>query len=210
MPTGLRFVRTNAAVSLALALTACASAPPALPEHTLFLGEVARIASRTDLLEGFRLGADRVPSPVSSLKRCGFDDDALQDRRFAVVRFHYYWHNVAAGVVHSAIRFAAVPPGMAVRSGNLVEVDVTAAPLDRQAQCATIHRVRSESLTSANCTYRRNERGGWGAAIGVLSPIGGPGSASIDCAEIEGTGWDLVPFGPYGARVWRKLPSTSG
>jgi hypothetical protein len=178
-----------------------------LPEHTLFLGEVARIASRADLLDGFRLGADVVPSPVPGLKNCGFGDADLQDRRIAVVRFHYYWHNVAAGVVHSAVRFAAIPPGLAVRSGNLVEVDVTTAPLDPHAQCAVIHRVRDDDLKSAGCTYRRNERGGFGTVMQALSPLGGPGSAGIDCAQIEGTGWELVPFGPYDARVWRKLPS---
>lgn len=199
--------RTLGCLSIGLALAGCASAPPPLPEHTLFLGEVARIASRADLLDGFRLGPDTVVSPVSSLRRCGFGDDDLQDRRFAVVRFHYYWHNVAAGVVHSAVRFVAIPPGVVVRSGNLVEVDVTTAPGDPQAQCAAIHRVRGETLQSAGCVYRRNERSGLGAAMGGLSPLGGPGSASIDCDGIEGTGWELVPFGPYDARVWRRLPA---
>lgn len=200
--------RVFGALAVALGLAGCAVAPPVLPEHTLFLGEVARIASRADLLAGFQLGADAVPSPVPGLKRCSFGDDDLQDRRFAVVRFHYYWHNVAAGVVHSAIRLAAIPQGMTVRSGNLVEVDVTTAPLDANAQCAAIHRVRGDDLKSAGCTYRGNERSGFGAVMGALSPLGGQGSASIDCAEIEGTGWALVPFGPYDARVWRKLPST--
>lgn len=195
-------------LSVVLGLGGCAAVPPGLPAHSLFLGEVARIASRADLLSGFRLGADTVPSPQPHLKRCGFGDDDLQDRRFAVVRFHYYWHNVAAGVVHSAIRIVAIPQSMTVRSGNLVEVDVTTAPFDPHAQCASIHRVRADVLESAGCAYRRNERSGFGAAMGALSPIGGPGSASIDCAQIEGTGWELVPFGPYDARVWRKLPST--
>jgi hypothetical protein len=149
----------------------------------------------------------RAAPAAASLRRCGVGDEALQDRRFAVVRFHYYWHNTTAGIVHSAVRFVAIPPDSAVRSGNLVEVDVTTAPGDPHAQCAAIHRVRGETLESAGCTYRRNERGGLGAAMGALSPMGGPGSASIDCATIEGTGWTLVPFGPYDARVWRKLPA---
>lgn len=204
-----RFARASAWAwaALCLALAGCAAAPPPLPEHTLFLGEVARIASRADLVDGFRLGPDDVPPPVSSLRRCGYGEADFQDRRFAVVRFHYHWHNVAAGVVHSGFRFVAIPPGMAVRSGNLVEVDVTTAADDPHTRCARLHRVRADTLESAGCLYRRNERSGLGAVMSRLSPIGGPGSASIDCADIEGTGWLLVPFGPYDARVWRRLPS---
>lgn len=193
--------------SVSFLLVACATPPP-LREHTLFLGEVAHIASRADLLGGFQLGADRMPSPVPSLRRCGFDDGDFSDRRFAVVRFYYYWHNVTAGVVHSGTRLVEIPASIGLRSGNLVEVDVKASPLDPQAQCAVIARVRAADLKSAGCAYRRNERNAFGAVMGALSPIGGPGSASIDCGDIEGTGWELVAFGPYDARVWRKLPPT--
>lgn len=196
-----------AVLACTLALAACASPPEGPPDHTLLLGEVARIASRTDLVQGFRLGVDDVPSPAAVLKRCGFADEDLQDRRFAVVRFYYFWHNTAAGVVHGSTHFAAVPAGTAVRSGHLVEIDVSASPVDPNVRCATIHAVRAENLESAGCAWKRNQRSGFGAAMGALSPIGGAGSASIDCATIEGTGWELVPFGPYDARVWRKLPA---
>lgn len=188
-------------------LAACASPPPPLPERTQFLGEVARIASRDDLLHGFALGADRVPAPLPYLKRCGVPDADIADRRFAVVRFYYFWHNVSAGLVHSGTRFAAIPAGTTVRSGNIVDVEVTTSPLEPSAQCGAILRVRAADAQSAGCVYRRNEHRGFGAILGALSPIGGPGSASLDCPEIEGTGWEAVVIGPYDARAWRRLPA---
>lgn len=188
-------------------LGACASAPPPLPERTQFLGEVARIASRDDLLHGFALGSDRVPSSLPYLKRCGFTDSDVVDRRFAVVRFYYFWHNVSAGVVHSGVRLAEMPPGGGVRSGNIVEVEIATSPVDPSAQCGAIVRVRAADAQGAGCIYRRNERQGFGAVLGALSPIGGPGSASLDCPDIEGTGWEPAVIGPYSARAWRKLPS---
>jgi hypothetical protein len=188
-------------------LAACASPPAPLPEHTQFLGEVARIASRDDLVHGFQLGPDREPPSLPYLTRCGVADSDIADRRFAVVRFYYFWHNVSAGVMHSGVRLAAMPPGGTVRSGNLVEVEITTSPFDPEAQCGAIQRVRATDAQSAGCVYRRNERHGFGAVLGALSPIGGPGSASLDCPDIEGTGWEPAVIGPYSARAWRKLPS---
>lgn len=205
-PGALRRQARAAALGAAL-LGACASPPPPLPEGTQFLGEVARIASRDDLLDGFALGPDRVPSSLPYLKRCGIAEGDIADRRFAVVRYYYYWHNVSAGVVHSGVRLAAMPPGVAVRSGNIVEVEVTTSAADPSAQCGAITRVRAADAQGAGCVYRRNERHGFGAVLGALSPIGGPGSASLDCPDIEGTGWEPAVVGPYAARAWRKLPS---
>lgn len=118
----------------------------------------------------------------------------VADRRLAAVRFYSnYWHNVSAGVVHGSFRFAAVPEGLAA--------DDPAVP------CGTVERVRVSDLHSAGCNYRQSQRSNFGAALGSLSPLGGPGSATLDRPDLDGTAWEPVVVGPDDARVWRKLPS---
>ena len=193
-----------------LILGGCATASSSFPEHTIFLGEVAHIASRDNVLKGLKLGPDKLSAPKSFLDGCGYEEKNIRDESFVLVRYFYYWHNVASGIVRNGTQWVAVPSGLALEPGNIVEVERVTSSVDPHIGCTTVSRIRFENLKSGQCEYRKNKRNPVGAALDVINPIGGPGSASIYCPSLETAGWKQVPSGPWDALAWTKTPPRTG
>jgi hypothetical protein len=194
------------AVLLVAVISGCAGSP--FPPRTVLMGEVARIAEPNEVREGIKSGPDRVGPGDWLRTACGYGNADVPEGKAVLVRFFYYWHNRAAGVVRYDLKWATVGEGVQVTKGNLVEVELT--PESSDVLCPRIRTVRGASLKDAQCEYRKNERSGLGAALDMINSIGGPGSASIYCEQLETAGWKKVLIGPYDAIAWSKPPQQTG
>ncbi|GAB2585927.1 hypothetical protein GCM10027034_17900 [Ramlibacter solisilvae] len=194
-----------AAVLLVAVLCACAGAP--FPPRTVLLGEVVGVAELNEIRDGIKSGPARVGPAVWLASACGYEKANVPEGEAVLVRYFYYWHNTAAGVLHYDPKWVTVGQGVQVKKGNLVEVELTPpAAGNSDEHCPRIRTVRGASLEEAQCAYRKNERGGFFAVLNMANPIGGPGSASIYCPNLETSGWTKVQIGPYDAMAWIKTP----
>ena len=187
-----------------LTLGGCATTP--LPERTLFFGEVAYIAQREDILNGFKTGPEKFSPPKELLAACGYDENTVDPGKIVLVRYFYYWNNVASRVIRNGVKWAVVDGGLRVAHGNLVEVELLSGRAGADSRCATIRRIRAVNLRAAQCEYRKNEQSSVANAFDTINPIGGPGSASIYCPYLETEGWGKTQIGPYEAIAWTKRP----
>lgn len=196
------------------AVAGCASVPPSppppLPEHTRYLWEVTRVATHDEMFGGVQGGASSIgPLPQKLQLQCGRTNADLVDGSFAIARLYYYWHNRASGIVHARMQWVAVPKGLVVESGNVVEVELLAGKSDPAYRCPMVATVRFENLAAGGCEYLSNPRNGLGQVLDLTNPIGGPGSRSIYCPGLEAEGWTLIHVGIPDALAWTKTPSDS-
>lgn len=177
-----------------------------LPERTILLGEVAHIPQRDEVLNGFRVGPDNIPPPKDLMAGCGYDEKGAGDRKLVLVRYFYYWHNVASGIVRNGVKWTAAANDLALAQGNIVEVEFLPGRAGPDSRCATIKQIRSLDLTTAQCEFRKNQRNALGAFLDLTNFLGGPGSASLYCPFLEAEGWQKMLIGPYDAIAWAKQP----
>lgn len=190
-----------------VALAGCAAhAPP--PEHTLILAEVVQVVTSDQPEQGLDHSGtfERFPKELFSL--CGLSTQGGEVRDLALVRFSYYWHNGGAPV-RETVRWYGVVPELRVVPGNVVEIELLQGVDSADSQCPWVSRVLAEDIESAGCEYLKAPQGAFRRALGLLSLIGAPGSASLDCPALAGDGWREERFGFYGATAWMKTPGGS-
>ena len=180
-----------------------------MPEHTLVLGEVAYIAGQDEILKGLKLGPDEVPPPMTFVNQCGPDANAVADGSFVLVRYYYYWQDVPPRIVDQGARWTVVPPGLAIKLGNLVEVELSPGKRNRTFRCATISRIRFESLKGGQCDYRLDPHTTFDTTLTAANPVGGAGAAALYCPHVEAEGWEPFSMGVNGGSAWRKRPPPS-
>lgn len=186
----------------------CANPAP-LPEHTLFLGEVVALAP-SDLREGGMEHAGEFAGfPDELFRSCGMDRDGPDVETLALLRFSYYWHNGGAQV-RELVRWYPLSDGVEVSPGNLVEIELFTGAGGPDARCPRVSRQVSKDLDSGGCEYLAAEPDGVRRTLGLLSPIGAAGSASMDCPGLEATGWRPRGFGYYGASALVRMPTDGG
>lgn len=186
-------------------LSGCASPAP-LPEHTLFLGEVVALAP-SDLSEGgLEHAGEFAGFPDELFRSCGIGRDRPDAETLALLRFSYYWHNGGAQV-RELVRWYPLGDGVEVSAGNLVEIELLTGAGGPDTRCPRVSRRVSKDLDSGGCEYRAAEAEGVRRTLGLLSPIGAAGSASMDCPGLEATGWRPRGFGYYGASALVRMPT---
>jgi hypothetical protein len=197
-------VAALAAVAQAALISGCASTPVA--ERTLLLGEVAHVLTRQEILTGDidkavdNRGREkvRIPQLPEQLKARGLSDADMQQGSVVLVRFQFYRHNEASGIVREHLRTATVAKGLELRNGNVVELEV-------QGGYAKAVRLRHADLQQGQCAYRTVSKSGAIAALDAVNPIGGARAASLDCPGLAGEGWTRKPY-VYGFE-WHKPPT---
>lgn len=173
-----------------------------VPDHTLYLGEVAHIATKDEILRGVRLGPDAVAPPTRYQEQC--ISDSNNKSSFILVRYSYFWTR-AGGDVHNDVSWAIVPNGLALNQGNIVELDIARSKVSPNFQCPTVTSIRFLDFNSGACEYRVNQRGVGGTLVDLSQAlIGGRGSRSIYCQGLAEAGWKNLPDGPEKSRVWKK------
>lgn len=187
-----------------VALVGCATHVPP-PEHTLILAEVVQIAASDEPGQGLDHSGtfERFPKELFSL--CGISTQGGEGRDLALVRFSYYWHNGGAPL-RETVRWYGVMPGLQVVPGNVVEIELLRGADGADSRCPWVGRVLAEDIVSAGCEYLQAAQGGFRQALGLLSPVGAAGSASLDCPTLVADGWREERFGFYGATAWMKAP----
>jgi hypothetical protein len=186
------------------ALAACASATP-LPEHTLMLGEVVHLTPAEAAAGEVSPGRDFERFADALREACGVTAGNPGRPDLALVRFSYYWHNAGAPVRENG-RWYPVQAGLAVVSGNLVEIELRAGKDGPDSRCPWVTRVLADDIKSDGCAYMRAEQGALRQAFDLLSPVGAAGAASLDCPGLADAGWEARPFGFYGAVAWVRTP----
>jgi len=185
-------------------LGACATATP-VPEHTLFVGEVVAIAESHSSAGGIDYQGDFLRFPKELFEACGVSRAADGGVGLALLRYSYYWHNGGAPVREN-LRWYPIRSGVELSPGNLVEVDLTVGAQGPDSRCPWVSRKLAEDLAGAGCQYLSAPQGGIRQTLSLISPIGGPGSASLDCPMLLASGWQAKQFGLYGAQALVKSP----
>ena len=180
-----------------------------MPEHTLFLGEVVALASSDSRDGGLEHAGEFVAFPVELFSSCGIGRGGPDVEDLALLRFSYYWHNGGAPV-RETVRWYPLRDGVDLAVGNLVEIELVAGADGPASRCPWVSRRVSEDLDGGGCGYRTAGPGGVQRTLGLLSPIGAAGSASLDCPELVASGWRIRPFGHYGATSLMRLPPDGG
>lgn len=172
------------------------------------MGEIAHIATRDQVFNGFRLGPDNVSAASELLDQCGYERSSVTDGKFAAIRFYYYWHNVAAGINHSKVIWAVIPEELAVEMGEFVKVEIVASEIMADGRCPIVRRIHPYKLMAGQCGFAKDpirDVVGLTGLISIIS-IGPPGSASIYCPGLEEDGWKKEPIGFQDAIRWTKSP----
>lgn len=175
-----------------------------VPEHTLFLGEVAHIATADDVEQGLQLGPVKVLPATPYVKNC--KSQSSEHEGFAIVRFSYFWSR-AGGPIYSDLSWAIVPGGVELSKGNLVELEIARSKQNPDFQCPIVKAIRFQDLKVGMCEYQLNSRGVMGTVVDVSQltvGLGGRGSSSIYCPDLEKEGWEFVRQGPEKAMAWKK------
>lgn len=173
-------------------------------EHTLYLGEVAHIATPDDVSKGVQLGPNKFLPATSYVKNC--KGQSSEDMKYAIVRFSYFWTR-AGGARYNDASWAIVPAGIELSQGNLVELDIARSKQNPDFQCPIVKAIRFQDFESGMCQYRENSRGIMGTAVDLSQVlIGSRGSLSIYCPELEKDGWQFLRDGPEKAMAWKKPP----
>ncbi len=186
-------------------VSACATRPP-VPEHTLFAAEVVAMAVSDSSAGGIDYQGEFLRFPDDLFKACAVARTADGRTSLALLRFSYYWHNGGARVREN-IRWYPVPGGVDVSVGNLVVVDLMVGAQGPDSRCPWISHILADDLASGGCSYLSTGQGSVRHTLSLISPIGGPGSASLDCPELLSTGWQAQAFGLYGARALVRNPT---
>ena len=188
------------------AVLGCATHAP-LPEHTLILAEVVQVTASDEPEQGLDHSGkfERFPDELFSL--CGISAQGTEVRDLALVRFSYYWHNGGAPA-RETVRWYGVSPGIRVAPGNVVEIELLQGLNGADSRCPWVSRVIAEDVADAGCQYLQASQGGFRQALDLMSPVGGAGSASLDCPALSADGWREERFGLYGATAWVRTPVT--
>ena len=189
---------------LLVATSGCAGTPP--PDRTRFIGEVAHVPTRDEILSGnIPLTVDnrgREPLKMSWLRKSlldeGMKDEELVYGRVALTRHQYYWHNTGSGIVRQYFRSVTVPKGLTVEVGNVIEIET----LKGTGRAKT---VRYKSRADGNCEYRRSDNSAFKEIMGVVTMVGPSGAASLYCPDLEKEGWKPHKFN-YGID-WQLAPT---
>ena len=202
---------------IVLLVSSCASEPPPPPEE-LYVGQVQYVATADEAKHGFYYTAKStetiygvipashdVPPATKLMTSCGYDGNA--DSKFALVRLYYFWLD-ASKSIHSFAPWTMIATGVAVKRGNIVEVDVHTRG---KARCGIVTRVRAPDLDAAECEYHDNKLNFLSRQLNRFTPAGGPGAASMYCPFLEAEGWKQKPIGPFagssdGGYAWAKTP----
>lgn len=173
-----------------------------VPDTTLYLGEVAHIPFGDEVEKGVQLGSDKIPPPTQYHLKC--TNELNKNDTYALVRFSYFWTR-AGGDVHNDVSWVVVPESLRIRQGNIVELNIARSKIDPNFQCPLATSIYLPDFNSGACEYRLNERGISGTIVDLSQiTIGGRGSASIYCENLEKEGWKYMLDGPEKARVWKK------
>lgn len=176
-----------------------------VPEHTLYLGEVAHIATHDEVLNGLQLGPDKIPPPTRYLERCQSESNEQND--FALVRFSYYWFQSLNKVLYNDVSWAIAPSELPLSQGNIIVLDIARSKTHPDSQCPLVRSIYFADFSSGKCEYRMNDRGVVGIVLDLSQVmVGGRGSASIYCPGLEESGWQYVRMGPEKAMAWKKMP----
>jgi len=190
---------------VSVAVVGCATpAPP--PEHTLILAEVVQVAASDAPGQGLEHAGTFEGFPKELFSLCGITTQGGEARDLALVRFSYYWHNGGAPV-RETVRWYGVTPGLRVVPGNVVEIELLQGAEGADSRCPWVSRVLAEDVERAGCEYLKATQGAFRQALGLLSPVGAAGSASLDCPALATDGWREERFGFYGAIAWMKSPA---
>lgn len=200
--------RSVCIVASVVCLSACAHRVP-MPEHTLFLGEVVALAPSDSPDGGLEHAGEFAGFPDELFSSCGLSREGQGVEDLALLRFSYYWHNGGAPV-RETVRWYPLRDGVDVAVGNLVEVELVAGAGGPASRCPWVTRRVSDDLDSGGCGYLAAGHGGVRRTLGLLSPIGSAGSASLDCPQLLASGWHNRPFGYYGATSLMKVPPDGG
>jgi hypothetical protein len=175
-----------------------------VPDHTLFLGEVAHVATPDDVLKGVKLGHDNIAPPTMYLENC--KSESGKQGKFVLVRFSYFWTS-ASSPVHNNANWAIVPDDLAPNQGSIVELDIGRSKQNPDIQCPVVKAIRFQDFKSGMCEYRVDSRGIMGTVVDFSQAlIGGRGSRSIYCPDLATEGWEFVRHGPEKAMAWKKMP----
>jgi hypothetical protein len=200
-------IRNLFAAIITAMLGACATATP-VPEHTLFVGEVVAIAESHSGADGFDYQGEFLRFPQELFEACGVSRAADRGVDLALLRYSYYWHNGGAPV-HENLRWYPIRSGVELSPGNLVEVDLMVGAQGPDSRCPWVSRKLAEDLAGAGCQYLSAPQGGIRQTLSLISPIGGPGSASLDCPALLDAGWRRQAFGLYGSHALVRDPGAS-
>jgi len=188
-------------------LGACVNAVP-LPEHTMFVGEVVAIAESHSSGGGIDYQGELLRFPKELFEACGVSRAADRGVGLALLRYSYYWHNGGAPVREN-LRWYPVRSGVELSPGNLVEVDLAVGAQGPDSRCPWVSRKLAEDLAGAGCQYLSAAQGGIRQTLSRISPVGGPGSASLDCPALLASGWNVQAFGLYGSHALVRTPGAN-
>ena len=183
-------------VALAAPLIACACATKPI-DRQMLLAEIVHLYTRAEIESGVDVQGVRLSALRATLKAKGNTDQEIVDGSAALVRFSVYWHNAKSGIQHSFQKATLVEKGLIVSDNNIVEIRADGGK-------GVISRVRFLNREAGHCEYQLNQRNGIGKTLDLVNPLGGPGSTSLFCPDLEADGWQSRSFGPYDARVWFK------
>ena len=169
-------------------------------DGTSELGEVTYILSREEMEKGLgdRQGV-RIPPIYQELLNKGVSDEELIDGKVVVIVYQTYWHNRSRR--HDFLDWAIVEKGSTLKKGNVVKVEA------HQPYPIVTGIIYSE-MKDGDCQLITGDRGGV-AALDLINPVGGPGTANLYCPKLEQEGWQKTPFGMYtGGFLMTKPPKT--
>jgi len=199
------FRRSVPVVFLFAAASGCAGTQ--VPDRTLFVGEVAHVLSRDEIMTGnLPVTVDnrgKEPLKLGWLKQSlidqGMKEEDLVQGRIALSRHQYYWHNTGSGIVRQFFRTVTVPKGLTVEVGNIVEIETLKG-------YGSVRNVRYKTKADGNCIYRRSDNSSFKEIMGVLTMVGPNGAASLYCPDLEKEGWTPQRY-RYGID-WQKAPTS--
>ena len=166
-------------------------------DGTSILGEVTYIPSREQIEKGVVKGPHKIPPIYQELLSNGYSDQELIEGKVVVIVYQTYWHNRSR--THDFLDWAIVDKGIKVNKGNVVEVQV-------HKPYAIVTGVLFNDTKGSECQIIPGERGGL-AALDLVNPGGGPGTANLYCPKLEQEGWQKTPHGMYvGGFLMTKPP----
>ena len=151
------------------------------------LGEVTYILSREEMEKGVYDNEHTFPSMYQELLRNGLSDQELIEGKVVVIVYQTFWHNRSRR--HDFLDWAIVEKGIKVNKGNVAELQV-------RKPYAIVTGVLFNDIKKSECQLIEGDRGGL-AALNMINPLGGAGTANLSCPKLEQEGWQKTPFGIY-------------
>ena len=168
-------------------------------DGTSVLGEVTYILSREEIEKGVTDRVHKIPPIYQELLNKGVSDEELIDGKVVVIAYQTFWHNRSRR--HDFLDWAIVEKGSTLKKGNIVKVEA------HQPYPIVTGIIYSE-MEDGDCQLITGDRSGF-AALDIINPGGGPGTANLYCPKLEQEGWQKTPFGMYtGGFLMTKPPKT--